>query len=60
VVPAVANQRAKHRAVLCAFVPAGTAGEVLAYRSSEAGTLAAAAALGQSRPMGPHISPEAR
>ncbi len=47
--------------LLCALiVPAGTPGEVLAYRASEAGTLAAGAALGQSRHMGARISPEAR
>jgi hypothetical protein len=51
---------ARHRSLLCVvFVPAGTVGEVLAYQQSEAGTLATARALGQSRPMGPQVPPEA-
>jgi hypothetical protein len=41
------------------FVAAGTAREVLAYHLSEAGTLATAADLGQSRAMGPQVPPEA-
>ena len=50
----------KRRALLwVVFVPAGTAREVLAYRLSEAGTLATAAHLGQSRAMGPQVPPEA-
>ncbi len=52
---------AKHRILLSVLVvPAGSAGEVLAYRLSEAGTLAPATALGQSRAMARHISPDAR
>jgi hypothetical protein len=48
------------RALLCVvFVPAGTVGEVLVYHSGEAGTLAMAAALGESRLMGAYLCPEA-